>query len=398
MIVQLGPFRPRAVVAGILALVSIAALAGCDAAGPPVRQAAEGAAPQSEAARDAGTGPQAFAVPPEETAWQWFLTLNEPLTGGKPKAWESWKQTSAVYLPDGSKPLPWDQNPPLPEPVVEEAKKQGLDLTRPFHNLDTDVQVDGLTLRDVYRQDVRYQLLMNRGTFDYILATGVYNVNGQEQRAADGEPLDFPAESFELKTSWIWIGDDQAIRGQLAPKYYIVNAYYRDGDRYQVGQAALTGMHIISKVRPNWVWTTFENVNNPEFTVDNAQPPGPQRYELPIAPDVEAANAEHREALRQQGSIFAEYRLNGVQSEFVDPEGQPILLASSQIESAFQHSSSCITCHGTASYSVERGYFDFVDRSDGGITYYTGNLPEAKLEGFTSLDFVWSLKRASRQR
>jgi hypothetical protein len=82
----------------------------------------------------------------------------------------------------------------------------------------------------------------------------------------------------------------------------------------------------------------------------------------------------------------------------VDADEKPILLASSQIESAFQHSSSCITCHGTASYSVSEGYFSFVDESDGGLTYYTGNPPEKKLEGYNSLDFVWSLKRASRKR
>ena len=337
---------------------------------------------------------------PEELAWKWFLMLNDPLVGSAPKMWESWKQTSAVYLRDGSKPLPWGQNRPLPEPVVAQARAQGLDMSKPFHNLDAEIQVDGLALRDVFRHNVRYQLLMNEDTFDYIVASEIYNVNGQERLAANDTPADFPWPSWELKTSWIWIGDDDGIREQLKDTYYIVNAYFRVAStgQYQVGEAALTGMHIINKLLPDWVWATFENIDNPKYTVTNGQPPAPMTNQLPISEAAKESNAIFREALNDEGSIFANYRLIGVQSAFVDDGGQATLLASSQIESAFQHSSSCITCHALASYSVGEGYFDIVESRDGGIVYYTGEPPREKLRGYTSLDFVWSLKRAYRER
>ena len=388
--------RSAITAAGGLGLVALLAL-GVNGSPEPPPPAREGDAPDSPEGGTPDDPEAAFA----KAAWDWFLAINKPLTGPQPKVWESWKQTSVVYLPDGSKPLPWGQDPPLPEPVVKQAKAQGLDLDKPFHNLDTEIQVDGLTLADGFGQNVRYQLLMNQETFDYILDHGFYNVDGQEEAAKQGQPLDFPAGSFELKTSWIWIGDQQSISRQLVNKYYLVNAYYADAQAeggFQVGQAALTGMHVINKSQPDWVWTTFENEHNPDFTVTNSEPPAPERYELPISPAVEAENQKRRSELRQEGSIFAEYRLNGVQWQFVDADDKPILLASSQIESAFQHSSSCITCHGTASYSVSEGYFSFVEESDGGLTYYTGNPPEKKLEGYNSLDFVWSLKRASRKR
>jgi hypothetical protein len=329
----------------------------------------------------------------EDLAWDWFIGLNSPVTGAAPKLWESWRQTSTVYLPNGQTPPPWGQAPPPPAAVLAQARKQGLDLSLPFHNLDSDVQVDGLALRDVFAQNVRYELLMNRDTFEYIVSTGLYNVNGQAALAQAGAPVTFPVPSFELKTSWIWIGADPTILGRLKGKYYIVNAYYglvdgsgKPNGLYRVGRAALSGMHIISKPVPQWFWTTFQNVYDAQFTKATNV--------LPISPATRRANEKYRAALQKAGSIFANYQLMGAQSQFLDQVGKPTLLANSQIESAFQKGSSCITCHSTASYSVADGYFSIVKQQDGGITYYTGNPPADAMKGYNPLDFVWSLKRA----
>ena len=63
--------------------------------------------------------------------------------------------------------------------VIDKAKTAGLDLSLPFHNLDSDVQSDGLALRDRFEQNsdqnVRYQILMNQDTFQYIVTTKIYN-------------------------------------------------------------------------------------------------------------------------------------------------------------------------------------------------------------------------------
>jgi hypothetical protein len=330
----------------------------------------------------------------DDLAWEWFIALNMPLTGSAPKLWESWRQTSSVYLPDGQKPPPWGQTPAPPAAVITQARQQGLNTNLPFHNLDSEVQVDGLALRDKLTpaQNVRYQLLMNPDTFQYVYDNGLYNVNGQAALAQNGKPANFPSTSFELKTSWIWIGSNE-VYDQLKDKFYIVNAYYAlvDGSGkpnglYRVGRAALSGMHIISKPVPQWLWTTFQNVNDAQYTEANNK--------LPMSNATKAANDKYRAALKKTGSIFANYQLMGAQWQFADPAGKPILLANSQIESAFQPSSSCITCHSTASYSVSNGYFNLVKQQSGGITYYTGNPPVDQLKGYNSLDFVWSLKRA----
>jgi hypothetical protein len=238
---------------------------------------------------------------------------------------------------------------------------------------------------------------MNQDTFSYILGNGIYNVNGQQAMAQANQPANFPSAAFEIKTSWIWIGTDSKIFKQLNGKYYIVNAYYAlvDGSGkpnglYQVGRAALTGMHIISKPVPQWMWTTFQNVHDAQYTKATNK--------LPIAPAAAKANQKYRGVLQKMGSIFANYQLIGTQWQFVDAAGKPILLANSQIESAFQQASSCATCHATASYSASNGYFNIVKPQGGGITYYTGDPPKDVMRGYNPLDFVWSLKRAQWKR
>lgn len=334
-----------------------------------------------------------------EYAWSLFLALNEPLQKDGPKVWEtSFRQTSTIYLADGAKPAPWGSagDPPdlPPVPADNPCVPAGV-----RHNLDTAIQVDGLVLLDNWNQDVRYQLLMNQAAFDYIVQRGFYNVNGQEKAAQANQPADFPPEAFELKTSWIWLGTDPDRCSALKNSYYIVNAYYELFDRdgrpagWANGYAALAGMHIINKALPTWVWITFENINNKNSTH--------ARLELPIDPATQAANAKFQSALREAGSIFANYQLDGVQTTFTQPGTQPntqtpTLLANSTIESAFQTQSSCSTCHSLASISPSGQYFNIVSTQGGNVGYYVGNPPETK--GFTSLDFVWSMKRASREK
>ncbi len=339
---------------------------------------------------------KAIQAGPYEYAWQNFIALNQPLVGPDAKRWELWRQTSTVYLPDGAKPAPWGTPAKVPDEVLANVKSlPDAPSATVWHNLDTRIQVDGLVLLDKWNHDVRYQLLMNKDTFDYVLMREFYNVNGQQRAAEENKPADFPWTSYELKTSWIWIGYDVEKFNALKGKYYIVSAYYQvfndDGMPvgYDGGYAALSGMHIINKTLPNWVWMTFENVNNAEFTQ--------VKLELEIPAGAQAANQRYQAALRSAGSIFANYQLDGVQTVFTDPGGKPTLLANSNIESAFQKKSSCITCHAIASINKVGKYFNIVDSSGGDLTYYVGDPPDVEAKGFTTLDFVWSMKRASRQ-
>lgn len=326
-------------------------------------------------------------------AWQLFVQLNSPTTGTSPTNWEqSYRPTETVYLPNGCPPPPWGQTPPPPAAVLEQAKSlpKFVQGSQVWHYLNpvNKFQVNGLVLKDKWNQAVLYQLLMNQSTFDYIVQRGFYNVEGQEQAATENKPADFPANAFELKTSWIWIGTDQAKFDALNGKYYIVQAYYENVVNGQpqgivTGYAALSGMHIINKQQPDWVWMTFENVNNPTFTQ--------AKLELPIPDYAVQSNKTYQQQLQAQGSVFANYQLDGVQMSFNDPT----LLANSNIESAFQKESSCMTCHSLASIQANGAYFNLVNNQGGNVGYYTGNPPDRS--AFTLLDFVWSMRRASRR-
>ena len=337
-----------------------------------------------------------FAQSPETMAWNWFVCLNKPSAAQSSNLeWETLKPSDQVYLPNGAPPGAYDSSAPLPAAVVTQATALGMDLSRAFHNINAIQQVDGLILQmggavptSQQGKPVRFQLLMSRDTFDYIVQRKVYNMNGQ---AALPDNLAFAPTAWELKAAWLWIGADTTYRQTLVNDgYYVAQAYYQQEDgTYQVGYAALSGLHVINKLHANWVWTTFENVNNSKYTVTNAVPATPMTNTTGPTPAAKPVNA----SFQASNPTLSQYELIGV-------EYQPItqVLANSQLESAFQNTSSCLACHGTAAYSLQKGYFNFAMKENGGIVYPTTPLPNSAFDGYKKLDFVWSLKRAQWQR
>ena len=336
-----------------------------------------------------------FTQSPETLAWNWFVCLNQPAAAQSPdRAWETMKPSDQVYLANGTQPLPYAQRTPVPAAVLTQAQAMGMNVNRLFHNLNATQQVDGLILemggqvpQAQQGQAVRFQLLMGPDTFNYIVQQKVYNVNGQAALTSD---LNFPSTAWELKAAWLWIGNNPTYQQQLANDgYYIAQTYYQQGTEYVVGYAALSGLHVINKLNPDWVWTTFENRNNSKYTVTNAIPPTPMTNSTGPTPAAQPVNT----SFQASNPTLAQYELIGVQSNTT-----PTLLANSQLESAFQDQSSCFACHGTAAYSPTKGYFNFALKQDGGIVYPTAALPASDFVGYHKLDFVWSLKRAQWQR
>jgi hypothetical protein len=90
----------------------------------------------------------------------------------------------------------------------------------------------------------------------------------------------------------------------------------------------------------------------------------------------------------------------GVQTQFTDG-GAPTLLANTQIETKFQKSSSCISCHALASVSTgAKPRLDFFAMKAGNLVGPTGVPPTAPFgpaqDQFSALDFVWSMREAKR--
>ncbi|OED44479.1 hypothetical protein AB833_01510 [Chromatiales bacterium (ex Bugula neritina AB1)] len=315
-------------------------------------------------------------------SWLLFELLMAEL--GDNRFFESMRPINSIYLPNGERP-PKQAPIDLPEPVLAYAARYNIPSSVIWHDLDTVVKVSGLALKDKWNQNVRYALRMNVDMFDYILANGLFRANG----LLTAGQIKFPDTSMELKTSWIWINNG-AQYNELRDKYYIAYAYYKAEDgSYRVGRAALSGIHIVPKIQPGWVWITFENIHNATFTEAS--------YELPINIELSLINDAEQLALADLGSVLANYQLNGVQTQEVQ-NGKPVVLANSQIESFFQQHSSCKTCHAIAAYkSTPRLQFhNIVNRTGNGTSYYTGTPPP--ISDWKSMDFSWSLKRAQWHR
>ncbi len=349
-----------------------------------------------------------FKQSPETMAWNWFVCLNKPdPSKSSQMVWESFKPSDEVYLGNGGPPLPYSMPANVPAPVTQAASGiPGMDPKGLFLNLGDDrdgstnngiQQVDGLALYMGNKappaqagQPVRFHLLMGEQTYNYIVQQKVYNRNGL---AALTQDLVFPDTAWELKTSWLWIGGDDAFKQQLSGQgYYIAQGYYIDKmGNYHVGFAGLSGMHVINKLTHDWVWTTFENRHNSDYTVTNQTPPEPLINTTGPTDAAKPVNAQ----FQQQNESLAQYNLIGVQYDRNQPE--PKLLANSQLESAFQSSSSCLACHNTAAIK-KNTFFDFALPENDGIVYPTSVLPDEKFIGYHRLDYVWSLKRAQWKR
>ena len=316
---------------------------------------------------------------PTGFAWDLFVYVNWPaLTGQRgvpdasqpfgadaPVVWATWKIVDDVYLAGGAKPDGWASGDPNAVPTL------------------TDLQIDGTVLKDRLGNPVVYEERMNQGAFEYITSRTLYSFAGQTAaRSSTAPPVAFPEPSMEIKASWRVL-DAEADKDVIG--HYLTKRVRYKGNVLFVG---LTGLHVTSKALPSWFWATFEQVDDARTT--NAS------LVLPIAPEVAASNDAMHTAFA--GTRWQYYSLDGTQTAFVDSAQAPTLLANSQIETGFQRSSSCITCHALASIGPSSNpRFNFFQLKPGGMAGFVGAPPTAPFSAggeFRTLDAVWSLRRA----
>jgi hypothetical protein len=177
-----------------------------------------------------------------------------------------------------------------------------------------------------------------------------------------------------------------------------------NADIFEPGVHWLVAFHVSSKDTPNWVWATFEHVNNPgrcdytgcsdsygyrsadtvapdqanNFTTphtvcdgllegstifDNGKPypeSGPTRTNeldaifrgLNIGNAPAAQPGDGTLVPSSADRAWLSYRLKGSQTQFTDSTGLPTHLGNSVTEGGFVGTSSCITCHARAGISA----------------------------------------------
>ena len=346
---------------------------------------------------------------PDQYAWDLFRAVNWPADTTLLKAdttkqlgdpglvvWQTWKTAPQIYLPNGKKPAAWD---------AQEFKARTSEDFSPFSIKE---KLPDITQDPTYGLE---EVAMNKSAFEYVVSKELYNLNGQEALYKSDEVMAFPREAIEIKVKWRRIADRNYDKARYHWQYITV----KDSGKTRKELYGLVSIHITSRVLKKWLWATFEHVDS-----RSQKHTGDDGWLLPSRdsfacydPPYDCERAPTNIGL--EGNKWEYFLLRGTQTQYLDPQGRPSLLANSNVERGFQLSSSCITCHSLATIgptfvqndTVQMKRIDFLPQPPfkvdgvmfGGKGYVgTPQLKLFELPGGGKMkqsDFVWSLSRAS---
>jgi hypothetical protein len=231
-------------------------------------------------------------------AWQAFIALNWPTNGpahgrGEPfpessigdndhwRLWDYWRSAGSVFLDDGSKPAPWNNNVreegEKPRAVADLITRSG--FTRPRDNFEAFTG----PLVDQNGKWVRFEIRLNKEEFNYIVGNGLYSVNGQIDFAHrdKGNEVEFPTNrgirpgAIEIKLAWKEMGPNDD-RSRFYTTDLEVTPSEPNATRKKI-RVGLVGMHIAMRTKssPEWIWSTFEQIDNVR---SNPEPDGKESH------------------------------------------------------------------------------------------------------------------------
>jgi hypothetical protein len=371
-------------------------------------------------------------------SWLTFVALNALADGSSPSSnsptvWQSWADLFSVMLPDGAPPPTFGAS--VPPPAICTGGPGGTRVLQMISKtpVTPTLQVAGQPLNtgpliDQNGNYVRYQILINEPMYNYIVANGLYSQAGQ-QRFTDS--IAFPEGAVTagttgtigaivMKAAWKVLDPDNS--GDAASRFHTTTAYVytpaADGVQPSCGlqTLGLVGLHIVHKTdtEPQWIWSTFEHIDNAPTVAEAKAPPAGARYNFfnpacdsvacpwnaqppqPWNPSVEPFpngfrsqivratryedialqsagmwNAQFQAAMK--GTVWENYHLITTQwptdaANPTDPDGAPFPLfaANTTMETYVQGnvpqaSSTCMGCHGNAtSMTGKPSDFSFV--------------------------------------
>ncbi|WP_448204903.1 hypothetical protein [Azospirillum sp. sgz302134] len=358
--------------------------------------------------------------------WQTFVGLNWPANPDgspdtsrtigavdAPTVWEAWPEFTDVFLPDGSAPT-WHAPRTLPKAcqgLAATGTKLLTQTSKTPNLLNASIQPFKTgPIIDQQGRYARFQISVNRVMFDYVVNNTLYNQQGQKAFAAAGNKVNFPCATPQtpgaimVKAAWKVLEKGVDDPGQFHSTRALVYTPPSDNPKVEesctVADVGLAGFHIGYKIHttPQWIWATFEHVNNvptkgqpidrakynfynPNCTdcAVNTPPPRPWNpstggppsqivREIPIEDVTQGVTTDWHGALAAVNpkSVWLNYILVGTQW----PTGQvancelpqtgdplqaptPMFLANSTLESYTQGtvpnvSSTCMECHANA--------------------------------------------------
>lgn len=342
-------------------------------------------APHDDTAGNAAATPASF---PDKFAWMLFTQINQKSPhqhpvgrqAGNPQTndaiWETWADDPLTFpaRPDPANPPQWPV-PAQPRPIktlfrraliakaeIPKTAAAAASLRIP------QVQPGGIAAGGVGEEVHRNQV-----AFDYIIKNGLWYREGisaffanaasvaNDNAAFTAAGVVFPRGAIEVKANWV------AIEEKDKPKYHWNYSYIAPTGNAPASTQllGLVAIHIISKDLPNWMWCTFEHVDNPgrgdyigihdsfganpSHVPSNTDKPGKVYPAEQLTADVLALfQTSGMNADPDWGKRFQNYRLKGSQTDFTDSSGRPLLLSNSVTEDGFVPTASCITCHARA--------------------------------------------------
>lgn len=337
----------------------------------------------------------------------------------------------------------------------------------------TPQDIDAIDPGRIVRQSMAELVFRNKPMFDYVFENDLYNSDGVAKVFAENARvmtnqapfqsanaggasarIDFPVDAVMIKSNWISRARAEElgiVENPDAPfvKMTLTSAVTDNNAQiFEPGEHWLVAFHVSSKDIPNWVWLTFEHVDNlgrcdytgcndsygfaspdevPEGAADNFTRPHMMSDELPIAsaifdpgrvyaggairPGLEAVldglgigTGESADAAMPSigDPAWRSYRLKGSQVNFVQSTGWRNILGNSVTEGGFVMSSSCMTCHSRAHVGPDGtpsviGVFENtlgqIGYAEGSVgipdpTWFVSSQQPPKLEALQT-DFVW---------
>jgi hypothetical protein len=362
---------------------------------------------------------------PDRFAWQMFVALTWPADPGSrapatdraygnpgPVVFETWALSDQTFLPRGAQPPAWNDIPwAAPRNLGTRAVPRQVALFR---------QVDPVPPGSANHQ--QEEIRLNRPAFDYVRDNRLYSIEGQEFRFINDLPVNFPADAIEVKAVWRPIREEDKARYQWAAM--------KDPKSGKMFNYGLTALHVASKVLPHWFWATFEHVDNPYRNgIHDEGWLNPSRDSVACPPEHLDCNLPPQ-GFGLQGTRWEFYRLRGTQVDYIDAAGRPVILGNSELETGFQPSASCMSCHARSTIGPMRNdaaRFAFGPDAkahppsppepmrlpvfrvapDGQVTSFNGPPDPATLllpgqaaggvDTYLPLDFVWSLIEAQSE-
>ncbi len=368
-------------------------------------------------------------------SWNTFIALNWPpgpngnadptkkigQNGDNDTVWEHYRDVGNIFLPGGARPT-WSGPVPIPD-ACQSLNKGNLEVvTQIGKNLLTPTVVSAMSqpfntgpIIDQKGVFTRFQIVVNKTMFDYILANSLYSKAGQK---AFTPPVNFTSGSIDsngktlvegaimVKTAWKVIApaDKPRFHSNNVLVYSPASENPKFPAQCTMKTVGLVGMHIGHKTQsaPQWLWSTFEHVDNVPTDAEvksgklkarynyydpkcktcrvNIVPPRPwdptkvsafhsqivrmNQFNLTIyASSAASRNADAQKLLRgvNPKSVWANYQLISTMwpTDPKQPFGAPAptFLANTTLETYIQGtvpnvSSNCIECHNNATMTV----------------------------------------------